>query len=99
MFLMGNRAFTDTRPARWNGPKIHDLEPGHESGPDQAVDRLLVARMVAEASSLQPTWAPVVPDDSGVSRIVGPGAHRHDGNRERKDLRRLHRHLARMGGK
>lgn len=81
MFLIGNRAFTGTRPAHYRGPKVHDVRPDAVAESiEMVVDAFNVSRLCAEASGLKPTWAPAVPDDSLGVRIVGPGDHQRDGN-------------------
>ena len=80
MFLIGRRAFTDTRPNPYRGPKCHAVRSdlGIESV-EVVLDAFQVRRMVAEASSLKPTWAPQVPTEPLPVR-VGPGDHQRDGN-------------------
>lgn len=77
---MGNRAFTDTRPARYHGPKVHPVREDLGSGMvDVVIDAFRVLQLVAEATSLQANWVPVVPEEAPAER-VGPGDHRRDGN-------------------
>lgn len=60
--MIGNRAFTDTRPNPYRGPKVHDVSPdAMADSVDRIVDAFNVSRLVAEATGCPVTWAPLVP--------------------------------------